>query len=218
MTNPDFQFLRTDPVDLKRYLPVFLYLSPEFKAIQDALGKEHERQRQVQIDVAKQFKVKTATWGLVTWERMLGITDVDIQADLEMRRATILAKLQNPESVTEAFLTNLANRYIADRQGTILSYPQDYRIEILYHGGQVLDYGKLRGAISTYIPAHIGYKLVTISQAHLEFHGAGLVRSYKKELVDMKTGYSLEANETTLYAAGFVSHQYKLLSITGGGQ
>ena len=55
MKAPDFQFLRTDPVNLKRYLPVFLYLSPEFKAIQDSLQKEHERQRLAQIDVTKQF-------------------------------------------------------------------------------------------------------------------------------------------------------------------
>lgn len=108
MTTPDFQFLRTEPVDLKRYLPVFLYLSPEFKAIQTALEKEHERQRQVQIDVAKQMKAETATWGMASWERMLGI-NVDTSINLETRRASVLAKMGKPSTVTPAFLTRMIN-------------------------------------------------------------------------------------------------------------
>ena len=208
-------WMRQAAVDILRYLPEFLAKSPRFKAANDADSKEHDTIRLDLQDLLDQFYVASATYGLEEWEEMVGIT-TDTSLSYEARRANVLAKLQNPESVTETFLTNLVNRYIADRQGTILSYPQEYRIEILYHGGQVLDYGKLRKAINTYIPAHIGYKLVTITQANLEFHGTGIVRSYKKELVDMKTGYSLEANKTTLYAAGFVSHQYKLLSITGG--
>ena len=209
------EWMRQAAINIQRYLPEFLAKDKTFKATNDADSREHNTIRIDLQELLDQFFIISATYGLADWEDMVGI-ETDPTLDLDARRQAVVAKLQNPESVTETFLTNLVNRYIADRQGTILSYPQEYRIEILYHGGQVLDYGKLRGAISTYIPAHIGYKLVTITQANLEFHGAGLVRSYKKELVDMKTGYSLEANKTTLYAAGFVSHQYKLLSITGG--
>lgn len=208
-------WMRQAAVDILRYLPEFLAKSPRFKAANDADSKEHDTIRLDLQDLLDQFYVASATYGLEEWEEMVGIT-TDTSLSYEARRANVLAKLRKTESVTEAFLTELINRYIADQQGYILSYPAEYRIEILYHGGQVMDYGKLRGAINTYIPAHIGYKLVTITQANLEFHGAGIVRAYKKELVDMKTGYSLEANGTTLYAAGFVSHQYKLLSITGG--
>ena len=209
------EWMRQAAINILRYLPEFLAKDKTFKATNDADSREHNTIRIDLQELLDQFFIKSATYGLEEWENLVGIT-TDTSLDVNARRQAVIAKLQAPESVTETFLTNLVNRYIADRQGTILSYPQEYRIEILYHGGQVLDYGKLRGAINTYIPAHIGYKLVTITQANLAFHGAGIVRAYKKELVDMKTGYSLEANGTTLYAAGFVSHQYKLLSITGG--
>ena len=209
------EWMRQAAINILRYLPEFLAKDKTFKATNDADSREHNTIRIDLQELLDQFFIISSTYGLADWENLVGI-ETDPTLDLDARRQAVMAKLQNPESVTEKFLTNLVNRYIADRQGTILSYPQEYRIEILYHGGQVLDYGKLRKAINTYIPAHIGYKLVTITQANLEFHGTGIVRSYKKELVDMKTGYSLEANKTTLYAAGFVSHQYKLLSITGG--
>lgn len=211
----DHNWMRQSIVDILQYLPAFLAHSQQFQAANDADSKEHDTIRIDLQDVLDQFYVKSATWGLERWEELCGVTTDKTLSD-SVRRSTIIAKLQNPGSVTEVFLTNLINGYIADKQGYIISYPREYRIEVLYHGGQITDYEKLRTAISTYIPAHIGYKLVTITQANLEFHGAGIVRSYKKELVDMKTGYSLEANKTTLYAAGFVSHQYKLLSITGG--
>lgn len=209
------EWMRQAAIDILRYLPEFLAKDKAFKATNDADSKEHNTIRIDLQELLDQFFITSATYGLADWENLVGI-DTDQSLDLDARRQAVMAKLQNPDSVTESFLTNLVNRYIADKQGTILSYPEEYRIEILYHGGQILDYEKLRTAISTYIPAHIGYKLVTITQANLELHGAGFVRSYRKELVDMKTGYSLEANGTTLYAAGFVSHQYKLLSITGG--
>lgn len=208
-------WMRQAAVDILRYLPEFLAKSPRFKAANDADSKEHDTIRLDLQELLDQFFIESATYGLEEWEDLVGI-DTDTSLDIDARRQAVIAKLKNPDSVTEVFLTNLVNRYIADKQGTILSYPEEYRIEILYHGGQVLDYEKLRNAISTYIPAHIGYKLVTITQADLEFHGAGFVQSYAKYLVDMKTGYNLETNDTNLYVAGFVSHQYKRLSITGG--
>ena len=166
MKTPDFQFLRTEPVDLKRYLPVFLYLSPEFKAIQDSLQKEHERQRLAQIDVTKQFHAETATWGMAAWERMLGI-NVNTSVDLETRRAFVLAKLRKPESVTEAFLTELINRYIADKSGTVMccseTYSADFNVPLLNKE----DMAGMTRDVRIYIPAHIGavYKAHTLTDA-----------------------------------------------------
>ena len=113
-------------------------------------------------------------------------------------------------------MTNLINGYIADQQGYIISYPSEYRIEVLYHGGQITDYEKLRTAISTYIPAHIGYKLVTITKADLEYHGAGTVQCYRKNLVDMSVKYSINVDDSPRYIAGAVVHNYKLIKISGG--
>lgn len=217
MTKPDFQFLRTEPVDLKRYLPVFLYRSPEFKAIQESLQKEHERQRLAQIDVAKQFHVATATWGLSSWEKMLEL-DVNPNATVEGRRTNILIKLAKPESVTEKFLTRLINKFIADGQGFIINCPKSYMVDILYHGGQVTDYAALRNAVRTYLPAHLGYKLVTITSGNLHYHGAGTVQCYHKTTVDMTVSYDMSVAPTRLHAAGSVTHNYKQMFISGGNK
>lgn len=156
MTTPDFQFLRTEPVDMKRYLPVFLYLSPEFKAIQTALEKEHERQRQVQIDVAKQLKAETATWGMASWERMLGI-NVDTSINLETRRASVLTKMGKPPTVTPAFLTRMINLFTSVAATQIVEHPDSYTIDIYLPDSGIRDFTKIDEAVATYLPAHLGH-------------------------------------------------------------
>lgn len=141
---------------LKRYLPVFLYLSPEFKVIQDALGKEHERQRQVQIDVAKQFKVETATWGMAAWERMLGI-NVNTSVDLETRRAFVLAKMGKPPTVTPAFLTRMINLFTTVAATQIVEHPSEYTVDIYLPDSGTHDFTKIDEAVNTYLPAHLGH-------------------------------------------------------------
>ena len=149
------------------------------------------------------------------WERVLGIPTNPLEST-EMRRKTIRLKLRQPGSVTDEFMTKLVNQYISDAQGVVLSFPSEYRIEILYHGGTVLDYSKLRDAINLYIPAHIGYKLMTITKADLEYHGGGTVQCYRKNLVDMSVKYSINVDDSPRYIAGAVVHNYKLIKISGG--
>lgn len=202
-------------VDILAYLPKFLQKSPLFKGTNDADNREHETIRLDLHDLLNQFFIKSATWGLGRWEDLVGIK-TDTTKSLESRRDAVIAKLQNPESVTETFLTNLINRYIADKAGYIISYPSEYRIEVLYHGGQVIDYEKLRQSINTYIPAHIGYKLVTITNGLLEVYAAGTVQCAIENVIDMSTEYELTIYDSTLHNAGAVIHNYKYLSISGG--
>lgn len=209
------EWMRQKMVDILAYLPKFLQKSPLFKGTNDADNREHETIRLDLQDLLNQFFIKSATWGLERWEELCGITTDKTLSD-SVRRSTIIDKLQNPGSVTEVFLTNLINGYIADQQGYIISYPREYRIEVLYHGGQITDYEKLRTAISRYIPAHIGYKLVTITKADLEYHGAGTVQCYRKNLVDMSVKYSINVDDSPRYIAGAVVHNYKLIKISGG--
>lgn len=207
--------LRNDKVDISQYLPKFLEKDKVMLHMLAACSAQHEKQRLILADLSNQFFVQTATWGLSEWERLVGI-ETDESRRLEDRRTEVLRRLRPPESVTEAFLTKLVNQYVSDQQAAVLSHPESYSIDILYHGGQVLDYAKLRDAVNTYIPAHIGYKLVTITKADLEYHGAGTVQSYSKQAVDMTTTYHNEAADSSRYIAGIVAQNYKQISITGG--
>lgn len=207
----------SDKIDITRYLPPFLKKDPNFRAVCDSCSWEHENIRKAILDALNQFFVERATWGLEMWERVLGIPTNPLEST-EMRRKTIRLKLRQPGSVTDEFMTKLVNQYISDAQGVVLSFPSEYRIEILYHGGTVLDYSKLRDAINLYIPAHIGYKLVTITKADLEYHGGGTVQCYRKNLVDMSVKYSINVDDSPRYIAGAVVHNYKLIKISGGNR
>lgn len=207
--------LRNDKVDISQYLPKFLAKDKAMFHALAACSTQHEKQRLILADLSNQFFVQTATWGLAEWERLVGI-ETDESRRLEDRRTDVLSRLRPPESVTESFLTKLVNQYVSDQQAAVLSHPESYSIDILYHGGQVLDYAKLRDAVNTYIPAHIGYKLVTITRADLPYHGAGTVQSYSKQAVDMTTNYHNEAADSSRYIAGIVAQNYKQTSITGG--
>lgn len=207
----------SDKIDITRYLPPFLKKDPNFCAVCDSCSWEHENIRKAILDALNQFFVERATWGLEMWERVLGIPTNPLEST-EMRRKTIRLKLRQPGSVTDEFMTKLVNQYISDAQGVVLSFPSEYRIEILYHGGTVLDYSKLRDAINLYIPAHIGYKLMTITKADLEYHGGGTVQCYRKNLVDMSVKYSINVDDSPRYIAGAVVHNYKLIKISGGNR
>lgn len=207
----------SDKIDITRYLPPFLKKDPNFRAVCDSCSWEHENIRKAILDALDQFFVERATWGLEMWERVLGIPTNPLEST-EMRRKTIRLKLRQPGSVTDEFMTKLVNQYISDAQGVVLSFPSEYRIEILYHGGTVLDYSKLRDAINLYIPAHIGYKLMTITKADLEYHGGGTVQCYRKNLVDMSVKYSINVDDSPRYIAGAVVHNYKLIKISGGNR
>lgn len=205
----------SDKIDITRYIPPFLKKDPNFRAVCDSCSWEHENIRKAILDALDQFFVERATWGLEMWERVLGIPTNPLEST-EMRRKTIRLKLRQPGNVTDEFMTKLVNQYISDAQGVVLSFPSEYRIEILYRGGTILDYDNLRKSIRKYLPAHLGYKLVMFTSGDLYFHAAGSVQNYKKITVDMDSSVHFEAKDTMIHYAGQVVHNYRKLSISGG--
>lgn len=212
---PDFQFLRKVPVDLSRYLPAFLSHDPAFSDALNVLSKEHESQRLALIDTAKQAFVETATWGLESWEQMLGIP-TNTKLRYTDRRQTIRQKLQGADTVTKEFLTKLLNLYLADRQGDVIDYPEKYEVIFRYHGGQVFDYTNLRTAIRTYLPAHLGYKLSTLTQAKSGLKCFGIARQHNVVKLKVQSVATTTVQPTSLRAVVFISHSRKVTKIQGG--
>lgn len=114
----DFQFLRVDHPDVMRYLPKFLANDPRFKAVQDALSTEHENQRQILIDLAKQFFVDTATWGLTSWERVYQ-TFPPSGADTNLRRSMLKSKMLGRSTMTKKNMELLINQFVRDKDAYI---------------------------------------------------------------------------------------------------
>lgn len=209
-------FIRDTNVDLRNYLPPYLFNDPEFTAKLAAESAEHDNMRKTLIDICNQLFVSTATWGLDRWEKFLDIP-TDYTQTYESRRQKILRKLQGSQTVTLEFITNLVNLYVADGQAVVIDHPETYSIEILHHGGQVLDYDGLEDAINTYIPAHIGHTLLTYTKGRLAVYTAGIVRNCKTMRIGMTMQPNNKISPTPLYAAGAIIHQYHKQTIQAGG-
>lgn len=155
------EWMRQAAINILRYLPEFLAKDKTFKATNDADSREHNTIRIDLQELLDQFFIISSTYGLADWENLVGI-ETDPTLDLDARRQAVMAKLQNPESVTEAFLTELINRYIADKSGTVTyrseMYSADFNVPLLNKENMA---GMTRD-VRIYIPAHIG----TVYKAH----------------------------------------------------
>lgn len=186
----DFQFLRTTPVHLARYLPRFLYEDPSFTAVQTTLETEHETQRTQQNDTARQFFVATATWGLAEWESFVGLPTNPNQ-DYATRRSAILARLNGSDTVTLTFLTRLINLYIAGQAGAVTDHPEQYAIDILIPDGMVTSFSDLEAALQLYVPAHIAWKYVGYTQSGGDWYVGAALASYFYTNIDPDTSYDI---------------------------
>ncbi|WP_301859938.1 putative phage tail protein [uncultured Megasphaera sp.] len=186
----DFQFLRTTPVHLARYLPRFLYEDPSFSAVQAALEREHETQRNQQNDTARQFFVAMATWGLADWESFVGLP-TNSNLDYATRRGAILARLNGSDTVTLAFLTRLVNLYIAGKAGSVTDHPEQYAIDILIPDGTVTSFTNLEAALQLYVPAHIAWKYVGYAQADGDWYVGAALTSYFYMNIEPDTSYDI---------------------------
>ena len=180
-----------------------------------AISKNQDDARKKIQALLEQMFVLTANDCLDDWEIFLGI-QIDHTQLVRDRRKRILNKIQGTQPVTVAFLTNVVNQYVADQAAEIEEHNDDYYINILFHGGQVMDFEALQNAIRTYLPAHIGYKLINIVRGNLTEYSGGTVQCYRVTNVDSSLDYHIDVEESQMYAVGAVIHQHKSYKIIGG--
>lgn len=208
------EWMRQKMVDILAYLPKFLQKSPLFKGTNDADNREHETIRLDLQDLLNQFFIKSATWGLERWEDLVGIK-TDTTKSLESRRDAVIAKLQNPESVTEAFLRGLINQYILDKSGTVTDHPETYSTDFnipLVDKASLLCIAK---DVRTYIPAHIGQVYKTHADTNIENHIA-MLKSTVKTVDVYPASVEKIAPESTFYTAMAMTTTERLTLYIGG--
>ena len=89
-------------------LPSF-YENDIIKSIQDALGVETNSINNIVDDTLNQFFVDSATWGLGSWESMLGIDKNTF--DYQIRRENIKAKMRSRGTTTISVIKNICEAY-----------------------------------------------------------------------------------------------------------
>lgn len=154
LTPTTFEFMRTEPVDVKRYLPRWLNKDPLFSSLQGALNIEHESYRLKLMDAARQLYLETASWGLADWERLLKITPKK-DADLERRRAVIRVKRRGDTVMT-----------VENTRRLLEDFAPRGEVEVRELGGNLLElvmrngtfyWEELMEALWEQLPAHLTF-------------------------------------------------------------
>ena len=108
---------------------------PEFVAkgscFSDFLQQDAEQLNiaaQDRLDLLRQMFVDTSTWGLKYWEIFLGIP-VDETISVEIRRASVKAKIQACKVLTVERLKALFESFGFQVESLVEDYPQ-YRIQV----------------------------------------------------------------------------------------
>lgn len=150
------QFIREQDANLAEYLPAFISQDKEINALLSVESKEHNRQRELLIDILKQFFVHSATWGLDHWEKVFAIYSKPNES-YELRRAKIYAKLQSKQISTVEFLTQLASKFFPQNADVKIKEVNPKNLFYLIANYTALDndYFALRDAIEIYKPAHL---------------------------------------------------------------
>lgn len=197
-----FELLRTHKVDVMRYLPQFLANDASFKLTQDTLSTEHEKLRLTVIDIARQFFVETATWGLDDWERIYNIVP-DNKSDLEDRRERLLRKIRGASTVTHKRMQSIIDSVIWTHDATIVENmaPGVFRIDM----ETIIALEELRAAVDFYKPAHLTYVIAHSFFVKGDLYVGGSVSELDIETINPAVDEDIGIDTATLYFGGAIS-------------
>lgn len=153
----DFHFLRLEKVNLMRYLPRFLAGDMSFKDVQDTLSKEHEQYRLFLPEIAKQFFIETATWGLPSWEDVYQ-TNPPYDASVDLRRTLVKAKMLGRQPATKRRIELLVNTFTKGGDAYVEEDVAPGCFQ-LHFPSVILWQEQMEEALEATVPAHLMYDL-----------------------------------------------------------
>ena len=202
-------FIRWKTVDILEYLPFFIAKDELFKSTNDADSREHERIRVKLLNMLAQLNIQNTTEGIKLWDTFVGL---DTTADgIDVRRARIIERLNHNSNSTKEYLEYIANQYISDESARISLFNHQYAMDLEFNKGMCFDLARMKEAIDTYKPAHIGHRTIEVSSvAHniqigifpciSENTYIGFDSSLRNELVslELKTVNAIAITENTI--------------------
>lgn len=147
-------------VDLKRYVPLFVWEKAEMDALYTAQGYECGLLRHHLADLIDQCFVRTATWGLVRWEEVFGIT-TNFFLTYEQRREVVLAKMRGQETTTLEVIRRTALAFTGVEAEVVEDYAH-YFFYVKFVGAYGIppNMQQLINAIEEIKPAHLGFSFL----------------------------------------------------------
>lgn len=144
---------------------LFGYISPIYdhavimQAVMEAIGSEWDDVDWLIEEVFSQLFPQTATWGIVYWERLVGIPRND-SLSIEQRRARVLTRMQTRWPMTKERMEQLVRTFSKDKQAFIRQFFNEYRFEVLFNLAQSIDLKTVNEVVSETKPAHLDFSLV----------------------------------------------------------
>jgi hypothetical protein len=170
-----------------------VYLPPQFfensvvlNDIYESVGIELDLTRTALDETLDQSFVATATWGLDTYERELGLPPAPTEVTTEDRRSRILGMgFRRSQTATRKAVSQVASAW---EYGEIVVYddPRTYTVFVSFisPGGIPADIEALQAELRRMIPAHLGIEYV------FNFYTWGELRGSGDTWLDVKTNHT----------------------------
>ncbi|WP_053374265.1 putative phage tail protein [Paenibacillus sp. FJAT-27812] len=146
-------------IDLMNDLPSFYHPILEMQVIQNQLGGELGKQSADIEEAFEQYFVRSATWGLARWEKVLGLGSDSSLPDAR-RRESIIAKLRGAGTTTKAKIIQTAFAF-SGGEVNVIEYPAESRFEVVFVGTKGIPpnmAGFIR-MLEDIKPAHLAFSL-----------------------------------------------------------
>ena len=142
-------------MDLINKLPYF-YNNKVTRSIQDGLSIESNSVSEKISNTLTQFFVDEATWGLDSWEMMLGISKNN--NDIQTRRENIKAKMRARGTTSIEAIKNICEAYSYGEVDIVVDH-SNYSFEINFIGsmGVPKAFAELDKTIEEIKPAHLAH-------------------------------------------------------------
>lgn len=147
---------------LIEYLPDFYAASAEVSSVQAAISTQAAALRAARDGLLAQLNVSTATWGLDSWERALGITKKAADTTA-YRRTRVMSKLRGAGTTTVAMIQTVAESF-SNGEVEVIEDSANYRFDIKFVGtvGIPPNMDDLTAAVEEIKPAHLDYDYIII--------------------------------------------------------
>ena len=151
-------------------LPGRLRKSPYTVGVSEPMTEMGMAYWQATLNVADQFFVPTATWGLKEWERLVGITPA-VGQTLADRRSTVIAKLCSTGTTNAAMIRALAEA-LTGYGAKVTENFGEYSFSLRFFGETAgfitIDAELLMRTVEEIKPAHLRFVIEPITWADLE--------------------------------------------------
>lgn len=177
MSQFDFLDLQTD---IKSMVPWHMHNQVEME-IQKSIEKQIIRLNGALIDFVEQLYLQTATWGLIYWERLVGL-EPDYTLDTDERRGRIRARLRSSGTTTVEALKAISEAFTNGESEIIEHYEEHYFvIKFISKYGVPTKINELKKAIELIKPAHIDFEFDFKYRTHGDIKRTGKTCRYFKD-------------------------------------